>query len=260
MKRKIPLSFYFKLMFILFVLGGTYQFNRPLIDATLADENLSTIESVNIILQSVLGMQGSDELEPPTGTSSERVSFPGNTQPQLISEDMKSHPNYQLAQEKAERFNHHFDAETVNNFLSDKINDFRLDYGSLNSSVASYLAEGTKQRALELGTYHYLSSKTVDGLSFYSLFPEISEPEYRLGENLYELYIAADDIHLETWENSDILANYLYSVFQDSLETDLYQNYQGIYAWVHAEPSDYQIDNASYVRLVVVLLLDTQAE
>lgn len=260
MKRKVPLSFYFKLTFILLILGVTYLYNRPLIDATFADENLSTIESVNVILQSVLGMQGNIDLDQPTGTSSEMISFPGNTQPQRISDEVKAHPNYQLAIERAQRFNQNFNAEEVNDFLTNKINEFRMEYGSTNSSVASYLADGSRARALELGTYHYLSSSTVDGFSFYSLFPEIIEPQYRLGENLYELYIAAEDIHLETWENSEILADYIYGVFQESLETELYQNYHGIYAWVHAEPSDYQMENASYVRLVVVLLLDTQIE
>ena len=114
--------------------------------------------------------------------------------------------------------------------------------------------------AVELGAYNYLSSSTVEGSAFYNFFPEISEPQYRLGENLYELYIASDDIHLETWENSEILADYLYGVFRDSLEAELYQNYHGAYVWVHAEPTDYQIENASYVRLVVVLLLDTQSD
>lgn len=260
MKQRVPISFYFKLAFIILVLGGTYVANRPLIDATFADENLTTLESVNVIFQSVLGMQGNTELEQTAGSPVETVSFPGNTQPQLISDEVKAHPNYQSAEERAKRFNQYFDAEQVNFFLTNRMNEFREDYGSVNSSVANYLAEGTRARALELGTYHYLSSMTVDGLSFYELFPDIIEPQYRLGENLYELYIAADDIHLETWQNSEILGDYLYSVFQDSLETELYQNYHGVYAWVHAEPSDYQIDNASYVRLVVVLSLDTQID
>lgn len=258
MKRKVPISFYFKLTFISLVLGSTYLLNRPLIDATFANETLSTIESMNVILQNVLGMQESTDFELPISTTFEMVSYPGNTQPQLIPEEVKTHPNFLLAKEHSEKFNQYFNPEEVNAFLVERINEFRLAYGSANSSVVAYLAEGARIRALDLGAYHYLSSSTVDGLSFYSLFPEINEPQYRLGENLYELYIAADDIHLQTWENSEILANYLYSVFQDSLETELYQNYQGIYTWVHAEPSDYQMNDASYVRLVVVLILDTQ--
>lgn len=260
MKHKIPVSFYFKVMFIVLVLGGGYLSNRPLIDTTIANENLSAIESVNIILQGVMGIQGNIKPDPPITTQVDEVSFPGNITPQLITADVKNLSNYQLAQQRAERFNQSFDEDQVNDLFNQTINEFRMQYGSAATSVATHLSAGSRARAVELGAYNYLSSSTVEGTAFYSFFPEISEPQYRLGENLYELYIASDDIHLETWENSEILADYLYGVFRDSLETELYQNYHGTYVWVHAEPTDYHIENASYVRLVVVLLLDTQSD
>lgn len=260
MKHKLPISFYFKLLFIIIVLGGTYLVNHSLINATMADPSLSTVESVNVILQGILGIPKQGEQELISNHSTEGVSFPGNTQPQLIPEEIKEHPNYQLALERADQFNQTFDATEVNAYLVDQVNQYRLDYSSTIATSASYLSTGAQARAFELAKYHYLSSNTVDGTAFYSFFPDIIEPQYRLGENLYELYIAADDIHLETWQNSKILASYLYGVFQDSLETELYQNYRGLYAWVHAEPSDYQIDDASYIRLVVVLTLDTQTD
>lgn len=260
MKQKLPLSFYLKVMFIVLVLGGGYLSNRSLIDTTIANENLSAMESMNVILQGVMGMQGNIKPEPPVTSPVDEVAFPGNITPQLITEDVKNLPNYQLAQQRAEGFNQSFNADQVNDLFNQSINEFRLQSGTATMSVAPYLAEGARARALELGLYNYLSSNTVEGNAFYNFLPEISEPQYRLGENLYELYISSDDIHLETWQNSEILADYLYSVFRDSLETDLYQNYHGTYVWVHAEPTDYQIDKASYVRLVVVLLLDTQSD
>lgn len=257
MKEKLPISFYFKLMFIIITLMYAYITHRPLIDATLMNENLSAMESVNVILQGVLGMEGSSSQDKPLVSPLDLVSKPGNTEPQLISEEIKSLANYQIAAERANQFNQQFDGEALNYLLNERINTYRSDINASTMGVGHHLQEGTWNRTEELSLYHYLGSSTIEGTAFYSLFPEIPEPQYRLGENLYELYIAADDIHLETWSNPDILADYVYSIFQDSLESDHYQTYQSAYAWVQAEASDYNVSETAYVRLVVVLILDT---
>ena len=90
MKEKLPISFYFKLMFIIITLMYAYITHRPLIDATLMNENLSAMESVNVILQGVLGMEGSSSQDKPLVSPLDLVSKPGNTEPQLISEEINS--------------------------------------------------------------------------------------------------------------------------------------------------------------------------
>ncbi|MGX7076421.1 hypothetical protein [Globicatella sanguinis] len=82
----------------------------------------------------------------------------------------------------------------------------------------------------------------------------------RLGENLYELYIAADDIHLSTWLKPEIFADYLYRAFETSTHAELYQNFNSQYIKVVASPTDFRVDDTAYVRLVVVLVMDTQVE
>ena len=109
-----------------------------------------------------------------------------------------------------------------------------------------------------MGDYHYLSSITADGADFRAHFPNVSDAEYRLGENLYELYISAGDVHLTTWENEKILADYLFDVYADAVSLSNYDIYQSQYVSIYASPTDYSVDEVPYVRLVVSLVLDTE--
>lgn len=256
MKQTLPISFYLKLSFIFLVFSWTYFTHRPIIDASLADTSLSTSETLNTILKEILGFHGSTDGEVGLISTHEIVSQPGNRTPQQLSQEIHSLPNYQHAAERAAEFNLLFDPDNLNMAFNQLLSQQRENAGSAPMEIGTHLAAGTTLRAQELSHYHYLGSNTVDGNTFYSLFPEMEDAQYRLGENLYELYIAADDIHLETWQNSSILAEYLYEVFQDSMSSEAYQHYQSYYLMVQAEPSDYNIDSAAYVRLVVVLMLD----
>lgn len=231
--------------------------HRPLVDASIANPALSTKETINTILKGILGFQNAGESEVALVSPHKIVSQPGNRTPQQVSAEVEVLANYQHAVERANQFNQNFSAEELNERFNQRVNDDRQELGTGQVEVGNHLIAGTQSRAQELSQFHYLGSETVNGDSFYSLFPGIMEGPYRLGENLYELYIAADDIHLETWQNPTILADYLYDVFKDSMSGEPYQQYQSQYVWVQAGPTDYNIDSASYVRVVVVLTLDT---
>lgn len=259
MKQKLPLNFYFKLSFILLVILGTYLMHRPLVDASIANPALSTTDTLQAILKEILGFQGSTDGEVAVVSPVEIVSQPGNRTPQQVSDEVALLENYQHATERASQFNQNFPAEGLNEAFNQRVNEYRQETGAEQVEIGNHLAEGTQMRARQLSQYHYLGSETVEGDTIYSLFPNVTDGPYRLGENLYELYIAADDIHLETWQNPTILADYLYDVFKDSVNSELYQQYQKQYLWVQAGPTDYNIDSAAYVRLVVVLMLDTDS-
>ncbi|UUX34303.1 hypothetical protein [Fundicoccus culcitae] len=256
MRKKIPLSFYVKLIFIVVVFLFTYVSHQSFIDTTLADNSLTSYESFAKIMQEVLGFQQRTEPVIPNQVVSN--SEIDHSSPREIDETILSLPNYTLATEKAETFNANLDLVGLNEAFTNKINEQRSQLSWNLMEVGNHLAQGTNQRAFDLSHYHYLSPYTTNGDDFRSLFPEIENNQYRLGENLYELYISSSDIHLDTWSNPQILANYLVEVFEQSSTSELYQNYQSQYISIHAEASDFNIENASYVRLVVVLILDTQ--
>lgn len=258
MRQKFPKSFYFKLIFIIVVLIFTYFSNRSYIDATLADDSLTNTQSFAYILQEILGFQPATEPNQPTTITTNNQT--DNSQPRQMQSEIVELDNYQYAIERANVFNSNVDLTGLNQAFTELINNQRINSDWNPIEVGYHLQDGTNQRALELSENHYLSPMTLSGEDFRTLFDNIPNGQYRLGENLYELYISANDIHLDTWSNPDILANYLFEVFEHSSLSDLYQNYQSQYLSVHANASDYSIDSASYVRLVVVLVLDTQTE
>lgn len=256
MHNKIPKSFYFKLIFILVVFLFAYLSNQSFIDATLADDSLTNYESFTMIIQEVLGFQNRSE---PVIQTQVTVDHSLNQQtPREIDASFENLDNYLYAQERAETFNANLDLEALNDIFTSKINEHRVQLNWEPMGVANHLASGIEQRVQELSDHHYLSPTTLAGEDFRSLFTDIENNQYRLGENLYELYISANDIHLDTWSNPEILANYLVEVFEQSSTSELYQNYLSQYITIQAAASDFNIETASYVRLVVVLVLDTQ--
>lgn len=257
MRQKLPKSFYFKLLFITVFFALTYINFQPVIHAALSDSSLSQSQQVSYILKSILGVKPTDTPASIPNLPSLTVAQPGNSQPALIDEQVKSLPNYRLAAEFADEFNETIDILKLNTLFVQEMNE---NYSHASSVVlGEHLSSGTKLRAQELAHYHYLGPDTVTGESFRTFFPQLTDHHYRLGENLYELYIAASDIHLKTWsENPAVFSEYLVGVFSQSIDESLYNTYNSQYLFVYAEPTDYQIDNTAYVRLVVVLTLDTQ--
>lgn len=257
MRHKLPKSFYFKLLFILAFFTFTYINFQPVISATLADPNLSQTQQVRYIIKSILGVKPADTPASLPNLPSLTVAQPGNSQPTLIDEQVQGLKNYQVALEYADLFNQTLNIEQLNKVF---INEMNEEYsGASTVLLGDHLKIGTQLRAQELAQYHYLGPDTVSGESFRSFFSELPDNQYRLGENLYELYIAASDIHLKTWsENPTVFSDYLVEVFSQSIDKSLYSTYGSQYLFVYAEPTDYQIDTTSYVRLVAVLILDTQ--
>lgn len=257
MKNKFPLSFYFKLCFITLVLLFTYFQHSSFIQTTIADDSLDFQESFTSIMKEVMGLPSRNQnLTQNTDYISEYAE-PGNSTPYDIQDEVLYSDNYKKAQAEADEFNQALDIYALNDAFVRKVNFMRSSMGWEAISVGYHLEEGVEQRVSELAENQYLSSLTSDGQDFRSHFANISDPQYRLGENLYELYISAGDIHLSTWQNPKILADYLYDAFDDALSNANYDVYQSQYISIRAEATDYNIDEAPYVRLVVSLVSDT---
>ena len=105
-----------------------------------------------------------------------------------------------------------------------------------------------------------MSSRTLDGQDFRTAHPTIEDANSRLGESTFELYIAADDVHLDTWrQHPDILADYLYKAFAKMEGQDTSAYIASQYVTLYAQPSDQLVGDVAYVRLVAVVTSDTLA-
>lgn len=258
MTNKFPKSFYFKLSFIiLLVLFGYFQ-NQNFIQATLNDESFNVNESFNLIMREVMKLPNNVENDEVISEYISGYAQPGNQVPYQIHEKILSDDNYAIAKQSANQFNAALDNRALNDAFLRQMNHMRGTKGWEQIQFGEHLEEGVLRRVEEMGEYHYLSSITADGADFRAQFPSVSDAEYRLGENLYELYISAGDVHLTTWENEKILADYLFDVYADAVSLSNYDIYQSQYISIYAAPTDYSVDEVPYVRLVVSLVFDTE--
>lgn len=258
MTNKFPKSFYFKLSFIIFFVLLGYYHNHNFIQATLNDESLSANESFNLIVREVMKLPNNVENDEGISEYISEYAQPGNQVPYQIHEEILLDDNYAIAKQSADQFNAALDNRALNDAFLRQMNHMRGTKGWEQIQFGEHLEEGVLRRVEEMGEYHYLSSITADGADFRAHFPSISDAEYRLGENLYELYISAGDVHLTTWENEKILADYLFDVYADAVSLSNYDIYQSQYVSIYASPTDYSVDEVPYVRLVVSLVLDTE--
>lgn len=258
MKHKFPLSFYFKLIFITVVLLFTYVQNYSFIQATLSDESIGLQESFTSIMKEVMGLPNASQINQLNSNYISEHAEPGNTIPYEINDQIKYTENFSIAQDKAEEFNQALDMYALNDAFMRKVNYMRANMDWEPLTVGYHLEDGVNARVKELTQNQYLSSLTTQGQDFRAHFFEITDPQYRLGENLYELYISAGDIHLTTWQNPKILADYLYDTFQEAISHSNYDVYSSQYIAIRAEATDYNIDESPYIRLVVSLVSDTQ--
>lgn len=258
MTNKFPKSFYFKLTFIIFFLALGYFKHQNFIEATLMDETLNMNESFTLIMKEMINLPKDAENEQNITESISEYAGPGNQQPYQINEDILYDDRYATAEQSANEFNASLNSLALNDAFIKQVNHMRGTKGWEPIIIGHHLEEGGRYRVEEMGQYHYLSNLTVEGTDFRSHFPAIDDAEYRLGENLYELYISAGDVHLTTWANPKILADYLFDVYADAISLSNYDIYQSQYISIYAEPTDYNIDEVPYVRLVVSLVMDTE--
>lgn len=109
-------------------------------------------------------------------------------------------------------------------------------------------------RAQQLVDYDYFESETPEGAPFYTVFSGLEDAPYRLSEQLYELYISTGDIHLQTWLEPSLLANYLYPYFETSFDFQP-QNFSIALSASLQEGSGPE-EIFPYIRLIVVLHTD----
>ena len=250
MKSAMPKSFYFKLSFIIVVLLWLYVQNATMISEILVRDDLTSTQRATAIFQQLMGVQNAQRQ--PTV---ENVPIPSYDMPRVLDETITTLPLYQKASEAATQFNQNVDMVILNSDFTNKINMLREQEGLSEIAYADYLLDGVRARTAELGNFHYLGGQTVSGETFRSFFPDVSEAEYRLSEQLYEMYISADDIHLKTWENESILVDYLLKAYGATILEDSYAN-QAVY--IYASPTDYQVETVAYVRIVVARVTDNR--
>lgn len=115
--------------------------------------------------------------------------------------------------------------------------------------VGRNLLEGGQTRVSELTDYNYFSNLTKDGQDFRSLYSSIPNAQFRIGEQLYELYLIADDIRLQAWKQPQILAEFLKQSLGQEIQS---QEFTHQLITVRLAPTAYIVNDIPYVRLVAV--------
>lgn len=248
-------SFSIKIVIILLFWGTLYWINREAVQVVMEQSQLSASQRSVAIARILLGGGGIPNLETnPTSIGTTQSQF---KEPRELNQAVFGHPNYQKAYQVASQFNQQLDVGALNQHFTNIINQKRSQVNWESIYVGEHLADGVLERAKQLSEYYYMGTQVVSGGDFRSLFA-IAGAEHRLGENLYELYISAGDIHLSTWENPEILANYLFKAFEASIMSEPYRDFSSEYISIQASATDYYVDTNAYVRLVVVLVMDTE--
>lgn len=244
-----PKRFYLKLIFIIFVLIWLIHTRGSIIYSIMTNQTLDTKEKwVNI------GVTLIDE-KPPSLIRQQQYQDSIETEPMGI---VSSEESNQVASQVANEFNQAQDMNLLNELFTEKMNGKRNQLSWPNLSVGYHLSEGTYKRALELSTYNYFTSKTITDEPFYTQFQDIPNAAYRLGENLYELNISARDVHIKTWHNLDILADYLVDVLGSQTLSENHKNMLSQYLWIYALPSNESEDGTPYIRIIVSLTFDAE--
>lgn len=256
--KRIPISTYVKLLCIGAVCFWLYTENTVFIQGVIEDETLTVGDKVRSISYEILGFNQGNVGQP---EDIQPLSQPSSTdrdtsQPIQFTEEITKHPNYQKAREVAQRFNEQVDIIELNVAFLNRVNQARQEAGYPPVLLGDYLHHGIQSRVHQLAEYNYLSNQTLHGGDFRSMHPYVESAESRLSENLYELYISAGDIHLETWQNEEILADYLFEAYEASLMRPEVMDYQHQYVYVWLTPTDMNLEETPYVRLVVAVQLD----
>ncbi|MBK0347440.1 hypothetical protein JDW15_02165 [Aerococcaceae bacterium zg-ZJ1578] len=240
----------FKVIFIAVVWLMLYLPNQEAIQSIIQQDNQSTLDKVVQVTRQLLNLP-----LPEKNISSEIIGTNQTTftTPRQFNPAVYHHNNFQYAERVAQQFNQDVNLDELNRIFVSKINE---KYNAAKS-VGPHLAEGTIQRAAQLSDFHYLNTETVNGESFASLF-EIPQAETRISEYLYELHIVATDVHLKIWKNSEILADYLLKALEKNNFFNHEQQWVSQYIAIKVAASDYLVDKSPYVRMVLVLTMDTQ--
>ncbi|MGX7109417.1 hypothetical protein [Facklamia miroungae] len=252
MKKNFPISFYIKLLFIVISLSSVYYYHEEVIDQAFSQKNLSIYQQLSELSQKLIGFQTQPK-EEYAKLANYTQSFPGNKEPIQYHPLVLNHPHFILGQKRADLFNQQLDLKELNRAFIEEAN--RNYFTQAPLQIASNLTKGNHLRLDEITNYAYLDSKTFEGLNFRQRFPDIADSEYRIGENLYEVFISADDIHIDTWSKKEaVFAKYLANAFFG--QTEELPHLKSLILSARASASDFHLDDSSYVRIAVVLNFD----
>ena len=248
-----------KALAIVLVVATVLIANQALIRSVWQDSSLSRGQAIVQIWQRLLGVPTSHREIPITSPTAFNQAT--SAQPHELTAEQMQRTTYQSAQRVAQTFNQAVNLTAVNQHLMQFVNQQRQAQGWDDIVVATHLAEGTIYRAQELGDYHYLASQTHDGENFRVVYPNVWNSDSRLGESTFELQMAANDVHVKTWqEHPEVLASYLQKSFSKMLQSDVSAQYQSQYVAVYASASEQEFGEVPYIRLIAVLTSDTLAE
>lgn len=252
---RLPLSFYWKLVTIIMISGITLIYHRHYIIATWQNSSYTPLHATTLIAKHIIGLpeQTHVQLSHPTANTIQSSEVPRALDTRVMQSEQ-----YIQAQNVATQFNQQIDLAYLNQLLTQKMNTQRLNNGWQAIVTGDHLQNGAHHRVTELSEYYYLNSTTVEGDDFRVRFPNIENAQYRIGENLLEVYLAGTDIHLTTWHDENILADYLVDALNELVTQTQFENYASQYIAIKAAASDYILNNTAYVRLVVVVEMDIQ--
>lgn len=245
-----------QILCIVGIWGSLFLYNQTAIQSIWQQETISIVQKSFETFLQLMGIS-SQHNSTETEIHSDEVVYNTSESPIILEETILSLENYQVASEAAMQFNDHIDLTLLNEYFTNLVNNSRSMMQFQPLVTGNHLHEGVSLRVNELSQYHYFASTTLNGESFRTAY-ELVNVEQRLAENLYELYISTTDIHLKTWQDMAILAEFLFEQLDSTNQSELYENFTSQYLAVRAAPSDFRIETTPYVRLVVVLAMDTQ--
>lgn len=119
---------------------------------------------------------------------------------------------------------------------------------------ADYLVWPLEQGALNRIDYIISTTESIDQLSIdrstliddYQLTGQV----YHMGEQIYELFIHTGDIHLKTWENPQIFAEYLIDAMQ--LNKSVESGFQDVQLYITGKAFPNIRQDEDYLRIIVV--------
>ena len=233
-----------KVLTIMAVSYIAYQSYGEAMFTVIADDMSTPIEKASDLIRIVF-----DISEPAINDSEDEVNIEDITTPTLPNKlKVQNQEAYNYGRNIADSFNAVQDPIAI----TQAFNSLPTDNNNLPAKtidVGVNLLQGAKNRVRQLADNHYFSNLTKDGQDFRTLYTEIPNSQYRIGEQLYELYLIADDVRLQAWHQPDILAKFLNQALGKELNAKDF-TYQLI--TVRLAPTTYTVKGVPYVRLVAV--------
>lgn len=216
-----------------------HQYGNSLRDI-FAQDQLSLLDKASRSVQVIFDIPMTEDSIDQESFDVSQISTPSIPQVAPTQEDEKQ----QYASKVIDTFNRHQDPIALTESF---IRSNRSQYSDIQ--VGHEIVSGAIERVKELADGYYFSELTRDGQDFRSHYLNLPDYQYRIGEQLFELYLIADDVRLEAWQQPDILAAFLSDSFGNEIQG---QDYSHELLAVRLGPTPFSVKGVPYVRLVAV--------